>query len=664
MTYSFTKWRAGAALFIALLPLTIDRFRYIATDNHWLGSEAAYDYWTVATTQWGVDIVQNVGPLAFIHFPLSFTGFLDTEKTCVDIFLSAVLVMLLIAVARLIQNQALKFVFIFGFATVQFFKAPFSFSWPTEINHYLLALFAAYILQRHALYRFIVPLALLLGVMSLGKGMFLFIAPAIILATSLAYLAQKKSKQAAALVTGYVGGFVISWLAAGQAAQNLPVFIKTSLAFSHGYEEALAGYHPSLIAFSLFALLLALIGYKMGRGFRLGVSSTRVAALTLAGLEAFIALGAWKHAVVSEDHYHLGIFCYYALLCLIPYGCITVTDPLPVSHDKKTPALLQTPRDEWLLTCTALLATLFSGIFMEGWSELFLMNRLHAERDASLQRSIAGLQLPVTREIVGEHTIGYFGELIAPMVYNGLRYRAAPSTISFAGWNASMIDRDEAFYKETATAPDYLLYQLFNTDAVVLQFPPMDSPKAQMQIFRHYDPVTINHVPVEEHGRLLLQRRSESSSPQTSSPLAQREAAMGETIETPTANDMPMQIIVDVPQRLGTDLVKTLYKAPLYAFEYTLDNGQTGHRKFTTSKGAAGFLIAPFILQNGDLLSAISQEEWGRYIARQSTHLHRVTAFRITCDHLAFACADAIHVRFNQVGGLDFGRVAAMNFHY
>ena len=83
-------------LFVALFPITISPFVYVVTDNHWLGSEAAYDYWLTESFQWGEQIIQNIGPLGFIHFPLSFTGFLDYENAIANFALMAALVILLI----------------------------------------------------------------------------------------------------------------------------------------------------------------------------------------------------------------------------------------------------------------------------------------------------------------------------------------------------------------------------------------------------------------------------------------------------------------------------------------------------------------------------------------------------------------------------------------
>jgi hypothetical protein len=71
-------------LLVASFLVTVSLFRCIVVDRHQLGSEAAYDYWTKNGFQWGTEIIQNVGPLAFMHFPLSFTGFLDWKKNFAD----------------------------------------------------------------------------------------------------------------------------------------------------------------------------------------------------------------------------------------------------------------------------------------------------------------------------------------------------------------------------------------------------------------------------------------------------------------------------------------------------------------------------------------------------------------------------------------------------
>ena len=68
-------------LTLVLIPTTISKFVYAVIDLHWLGSEAAYDYWINNNFLWGETIIQNIGPLGFIHFPLSFTGIMDYVGT-------------------------------------------------------------------------------------------------------------------------------------------------------------------------------------------------------------------------------------------------------------------------------------------------------------------------------------------------------------------------------------------------------------------------------------------------------------------------------------------------------------------------------------------------------------------------------------------------------
>ena len=127
-----------------------------------------------------------------------------------------------------------------------------------------------------------------------------------------------------------------------------------------------------------------------------------------------------------------------------------------------------------------------------------------------LEGSKLSMQMPTVQEIVGDNTIGYFGEFPAPMIYNNFNYIPSPSTISFVGWNKWIIDKDVNFY-QNKHSPNYVLMHLYNDPvSIAEQFVITDSARAQLEIMNRYDVVIHNHIPLEENSRLLLRKRNKN----------------------------------------------------------------------------------------------------------------------------------------------------------
>jgi hypothetical protein len=81
-------------LFVCLFLFLLQFPNVIVTNEHDLGSQAAYEYWLVNGFQYGLDFLQNVGPLGFLNYPLIYSGFLFNTKVFLNIFLVLTLLFL------------------------------------------------------------------------------------------------------------------------------------------------------------------------------------------------------------------------------------------------------------------------------------------------------------------------------------------------------------------------------------------------------------------------------------------------------------------------------------------------------------------------------------------------------------------------------------------
>jgi len=72
----------GAIVAVGLvLSLTLLEFPLVPYDiDHDLSSSASYEYFAARGFQFGTQIVQNVGPLGWIHYGAVYAGFLHDEK--------------------------------------------------------------------------------------------------------------------------------------------------------------------------------------------------------------------------------------------------------------------------------------------------------------------------------------------------------------------------------------------------------------------------------------------------------------------------------------------------------------------------------------------------------------------------------------------------------
>lgn len=663
---SFYSWKAlrTIILFLALFPLTVSPFLYTVEDNHWLGSEAAYDYWTANHFQWGKEIIQNIGPLGFIHFPLSFTGYLDYENALANFALSAVLVILVIYISSLFPSKIARIIFLSIFAFFNSAKKAVVFSMPSEVNHYLLPLLIAYVLFLSPPYLVICFLLATLAAMSLGKGMFIFVSSIIVGMVALHYLFQKKTFLSLLIMFVYMFSVVVFWVLAGQDIANFYDFVKGSIAFSSGYNDSMVRFDTPwqvvVVGAFLFLICAKVITAKNWRDIKRISNAEITSRGMLAFIEMFILFAAWKHGVVSGDEYHLLVYLLFAIMALIPfmyilprsYNSATVPEK---SSDSTLKVTFNNIRTE-IIFLTAVIA--LCPAFFSGWKFIFFLNETIAIEEIKLQASKEKMQLPRMKSFVKNETVGYFGELPAPMMYNDFSYKAQPSTISFAAWDRWIIKKDADFFENNAIAPAYLLYHLYNVadGSIARQFSPLDSVKAQLEIFRRYDPVRdVYGNAVIEQERLLLKRRKPLTELQYEH-LETHTYTLDDWIQVPEGASEPIQVLADLPSKVITQITAIIYKNPSYYIEYKFDDGTGEKRKFVPTKGREGFLITPLILTNADFLAALSKKEWKKYKKNEGSSLKKVTGFRIVCEHLQFACAEKVTVEFRKVEGLEFGR--------
>ncbi len=652
-------------MFLAIIPLPM----HVPADDWDSGSQASYDFWTAHRMQYGVDFVQNVGPYGFIDFPDLYDGFLVVEKLIATIVLTAALVALVIFVSKHLAPKATKW--FFYLAVVMF--SPASRINPIYITAdaqlYLLTLLIACALYVIESRFWIAVLLAILGLLSLSKGTFLFLALPIV-AFAFIHHAIHRRRGTAAMVPAIYGASVISfWVLSGQQFTNIPAFLEATIQFVRGYNEAMIlNYYrsnlPNLLGAFTFLYLIFGMALSVVPSIRSLPKTSLISRLGLTLVELFLLLVLWKHGFARSEPCHNILAYQFLTIAAVPLLFFPSQVQASSTNLFKK---ISVPVIAWSLLCwlclievnffqfpaapDSLLKKTISRITDNVHMCFDLPNHMKG-LDAKLQQSIANMQLPRINAITGNKQACYWGMHAAPMLYNRFSYLTMPATISFAACNQWIMEKDAAFFHDDATSPQYLLYTIEKSD-LGMHFVPQDDALAQLEIFQHYDPLLI------EKGRILLKRRNAPSATLESIGTT-KTYPLTTWIDVPADTPDPLRVVIhlrsDGPSAVFEMLFKTLFRSPIYAIEYKGSDGSIHQAPFVPTMAESGFLIAPLISSNEELLAAYSPDEYRAYRSNKSKTLGRVLAFRIICLGNHFA-AQEMSVSFQVVHGLEFGRI-------
>jgi len=639
-----------ALLFLALVELPTEA----TVNGHDSGSQAAYEYWTLHGFAYGIDIFQNVGPLGFLSYPKIYTGFLSGTKLLLHVLLMCSLIVLLLRHAEgMVRWRRLVLLVAAGSCAVG------------STSLYLLLLLASRQLMAAERRRVVLPAAVLLALLALAHGTYLFIALVSVAAALACQLLSRRPRLAATTAVGFLVSLMAIWAAAGQSWVNLPAYFYGMISFTNGYNDAMALYLSYRIDAAGFLALLVCAGLIVRRVWssvlsdRVDIAQSARQALW-SGTELLILLIVWKHGIVRDDNHHLAIYFQYLV---VGFAGALFARPLPVDSVSCAETLARGRESvlgrsaktaAGILAALLLIATLpkiertLAGIVdLPGY---------FAGLNAELHRNAATMQSPAARALIGRDAVGYFGNFPAPMLYSGLNYVSMPSTVSFASWNDRIVKADAEFIRDDRRAPPYLFFALDSADGRLVA---QDSALAQLEILHRYDVVRfqsdILRGDYSPHRGKLLLRRAGKKNPLLKVPIAARDIRVGEWVDVPYDSSNPLWVRVEVGRGLLAHLVTLAYKPPQYRLELAFKNGMIRTYKFVPQTAATGFLMNPLILENGDALAVRFRQEYQRYMADAHPALSKVVRFRIACDRLVALCEPAAQVAFEDVRGLALG---------
>lgn len=650
-------------LFLLLFFTTLQLPSWHVMDGlHDPGGVAALEYWTQHAYQYGTQIIVNVGPLGFISNPKLYTGFLDAEKLLLGILCTSLYVMLIIHFAKMISDKACR---ILLYLNVIFFSS----IWVensygnADIRLYLLMLMAAYVIFEGNKRNAALLLSPVIALLSLAKGTFLIVALIILIFATLQHLLRRNYRFVAALLGLYLTSVLLFWLTLGQKLETLPSFLGNMLDFRNGYAAAYTeamllfeAPHMTILGFSTLALAGLAILLRNFSGFRSMLHADKCKRTGIALLEGFILFVVWKHGFTRADG-HMATYFYFLQIAAIFFLLLPSTGEGNARARKLSMPLMLCCLTGTVMCTLHLKYAEKADLRHEAMRNLYVMlypAQYVRNLTTGLNESKEAMQLPHTQQLVKQESIGYFGYLPAPMLYNNFNYATMPNTMSFAGWTHVSMLNDAAFYANPATAPSYLLYSQGTFDNRISA---QDDALAQLEILSRYDPVLDKPIIAETAKRILLKRRDSAQSiKHLNVPIREARRRIGEWVDTPQAEE-PLRVSIHLHRKPIEEIVKTFYKSSEYRIELKLNNGTSTSRKFIPRMAEDGFLIAPFIDTNQQFALAYSNTEYAKYLAGESALLNRVTSLRIYCINLLIACADDFTVSFETLEGLDLGRL-------
>lgn len=585
--------RGGVALaFVALLlgATALPRHPYSAT-SHDLSSHATFEFYAAQGFQFGIQVVQNVGPYGYVHYSSTFADMLTERKVALHLAFRAALVLMWLCALRTLTPRrplwaawAAAWVLLLGSLGPDYAG--------NEVLDYLTVYLAALTLGASASWVAAAGAAAVLAFAALMKHSLLVVATTGVAAAATRDLLLGERGSAVRSALFYLGALSVLWVLAGQRVSGMPAFVRGVFAFGGGYNDAMAtptSTRDLAVGLGAVALWLGAVALRwlLVDGWRHGWPR--------AAFDVLVVYAIWKHAFVRADLGHTPILFGAVLVLVIP--CCA-------------PVVLREASTAWQRSLgLAVIGVAMSGYV--GWAvaaglppldpgQLLASARSNAtflweprrqverlRRELTAERILA--DLPRVRTQVGDATIDQFGMEPGWILLNDLSYAPRPMPITFAAANSFLQRANEEYYTDPARAPRFVLLRYQRLDDHLTA---ADDALAYRAILQHYHPLLV------ESGNLLLARNDAAAEePAERGEEVERLVRLGEELELDDPGPGYVWLEIDLRRTWLGALVSALYKVPPCALTYTVAGNPGLHQRgrIMTAAASTGFLLSPMI---------------------------------------------------------------------
>jgi len=647
----------GLATVAVLLLLTVLDLPTVPYDiDHDLSSSASLEYFAIRGIQFGTQLIQNVGPLGWIHYSGVYAGFLQDQKVAFGLLRAIALTALLLWAGTRFGSRIASALWLL---TLVAFVPMYPVGEASEVDFllfeqwtylcvYLAGLALLALPPRRSFPRIAVLPLFFLAFLALVKHTLLLTTGMVVGSVVLERLQRREVGTAVAFALVFAGFVVVIWMLAGQHPAHLVQYGLGVFSFTSGYNEAMGLPASDRVTVLGFAVLGGLAGLIVLR------AASRTQSVWKSLIDALFLFILFKHGFVRGDVQHVAIFFHASAFLALLFG---LAWERPGNASRRS--LLGAPSVPLavvsaglLLLCTiALFTTITDATYRPArlvtlWERnlewIVAPGRRSAELAHDLESRKQQFRLPRMQERVGRARIDFFGYKPGWLLLNDMDYAPRPMPITFAATNEFLLRRNEAFYRDPQRAPRFVLCELMTIDDRLV---PLDDGLALGAILDNYHPIqfgvpritaatpargaqaaeprpargipAVNEMPDD---LLLLMERNAPPQMQEHAervPLDTRDIGFGEALSLEHFDDNWLWLEVQVrPSLLGRLRSFLLRPAPV---QIVLDVAGRDHpevRRYVTSMGAAGFLISPLIETSKDLYDAYSTDPSKQTLAR------------------------------------------------
>jgi hypothetical protein len=575
-----------------------------------------FDYCIAHGLKFGQDITANVGPWGPLFYARLYTGLHTAHKFIFAICFALLLTDLVFRVSKAFSQTTTRLGWLLLLSFVPSYIGNPLWAMGESFDHK-----APFFITMAACYLFLwTPSAkpkiydgfvfILLSLLSLMKGTALVSILMLMFLLTVYYLSLKLWTKLGFALAAFSSGFLLFWFGSGQALSNLPLFLGQMFDFAKGYDEALMFADGK----EALQMVLALIGlsYPIFLSLRCALRSGRAGyeclpfLLFCAGIEFIM----WKHSLVRGGR------------APVYWNLAIVSLPIMVAsalHSIKTRSLYlgaaeKSPESDFssfsfgkfsaISLCNLVFGvpviltyppvkTCFWNEIPKNLYSLFFMPKSINSMAATLSETRSKLALPNIKRTVGSDTVDEFGREPAWPILNDLNYRPRPNPITFNTFNKPLIDWNGDFYRNGATAPNYLMARFFPLED---RFGAQDDSMAVLEIKRRYVPILI------ENQHLLLKRVPVSEAPPTFKLLQSQATSFGRAIKVPSSTGQKMWCRVKVKYTLLGRLRAFFCKPGAMFIQLESLKGEIINRRFLACAGDVGFMLNPLIFDTQTLL--------------------------------------------------------------
>ncbi|MDP3705376.1 MAG: hypothetical protein Q8R24_05650 [Legionellaceae bacterium] len=620
-------------LFIVLNLLPGGFIRALVNMDHFFASLHMFEYASQHSFQFGTDIIDNVGPYGYLHYPYTFSGGVFWGKIIYFGIICVIYAYYATRISEKIQTCPEKLLFLF---TIVFFPLHLSSPWYSyEVIPRLAVLFSAlYLLSEsdkktsltvivHILFN-----GLFYAFLILEKAANVYYLCLVISVLSSYWIIKRQWQNILWLCLAFGFSVILFWLAANQSLHGFLIYFQSMPMFIEAYQAILPlKTESSMLVYALIYLIISgfILLFRTLVSFYL--TQTLVEFFRSILISALIFL-VWKHGIMrgalSYGSFLYIMPCIFAYLYFYPiYGLAYISSKNDVLKYLVYPQAHIIRCLLFLLLLSLIFINAFASEqethyakrisyeFIDRFKSLinYQPNTTHRVLNQEYQTLQNAHALPIElKNRLQNSRVDEFGNSPEILLLNNLQYHPRPTPIHFIVGTDALNKKNGQFYQTELTAPDYVFLPDFGFQ--------LTDTQAYLSLLLNYQIIQ----PVEDWLVLKKKKTWYTIGFQMG---AKKQAHMKEWISLESLQDNFLWAQIELKPTLLGYLKNFLYKSNSVIIELKLNGDIIERYVISLSQLQSGLLLNPIIQHKRQLMFSYHEKQvpW-----------NQVRAFRITVD--------------------------------